>query len=238
MYLNFRQSSEFFVNFYAKFRQYISRLEYLKKFRNQLKIMNALLDKVSFQLRIVYDNLLKPSKTLKEIKAYFIRVNNRHKVTRKTREKKKFRRSTEQLVFIFQNNSFHFFLDRLIRLNFLFLFVVSSIIVNKKMLTKMFISIVMNKVMLQQIVRNRKSELFRWTILIQYLMMIPIQCTLLMNQIRIMSTRASTLISNEKIKFFCENYDRKKGSNFVQNNHRRFNQCRFKVFLAQVFYQT
>ena len=52
-------------------------------------MMNALLDKVFSQLRIVYDNLLKPSKTLKEIKAYFICINNRHKVTRKTCEKEK-----------------------------------------------------------------------------------------------------------------------------------------------------
>ena len=77
------------MNFYAKFRQYISRLEYLKKFRDQLKMMNVLLDKVFLRLRIVYDNLLKSSKTLKEIKAYFIRVNNRHKMTRKIREKEK-----------------------------------------------------------------------------------------------------------------------------------------------------
>ena len=52
-------------------------------------MMNALLNKVSFRLRIVYDNLLKPSKTLKEIKAYFTHVNNRHRVTRKIREKEK-----------------------------------------------------------------------------------------------------------------------------------------------------
>ena len=51
--------------------------------------MNALLDKVFFQLQIVYDNFLKSSKTLKEIKAYFIYVNNRHKMTREIREKKK-----------------------------------------------------------------------------------------------------------------------------------------------------
>ena len=87
LYLNLRQGSKFFVNFYVKFRQYISCFEYLKKSRDQLKMMNALLDKVFFQLRIVYNNLLKPSKTLKEIKAYFICVNNCHKVTRKTREK-------------------------------------------------------------------------------------------------------------------------------------------------------
>ena len=43
-----------------------------------------------------------------------------------------------------------------------------------------------------------------------------------------------TLISilNEKIKFFCENHDRKEDNNFVQNNHRRFNRCRFKVFFV------
>ena len=34
LYLNLRQDSEFFVNFYVKFRQYIFRLKYLKKFRN------------------------------------------------------------------------------------------------------------------------------------------------------------------------------------------------------------
>ena len=89
LYLNLCQDSEFFVNFYAKFRQYIFRFEYLKKSRDQLKMMNALLDKVFFRLQIVYDNLLKPSKTLKEIKIYFIRVNNRHKMTWKIREKEK-----------------------------------------------------------------------------------------------------------------------------------------------------
>ena len=77
------------MNFYVKFRQYIFRLEYLKKFRNQLKMMNALLDKVFFRLRIVYENFLKFLKMLKEIKTYFICVNNRHKMTRKTREKEK-----------------------------------------------------------------------------------------------------------------------------------------------------
>ena len=89
LYLNLRQDSEFFVNFYVKFRQYIFRLEYLKKSRDQLKIMNALLNKVFSRLWIIYNNFLKSSKTLKEIKTYFIRVNNRHKVTRKTREKEK-----------------------------------------------------------------------------------------------------------------------------------------------------
>ena len=34
LYLNLRQSSEFFVNFYIKFRQYIFRFKYLKKSRN------------------------------------------------------------------------------------------------------------------------------------------------------------------------------------------------------------
>ena len=52
-------------------------------------MMNALFDKVFSRLRIVYDNFLKFSKTLKEIKAYFIRVNNRYKITRKIRKKKK-----------------------------------------------------------------------------------------------------------------------------------------------------
>ena len=89
LYLNLRQDSEFFVNFYVKFRQYIFRLEYLKKSRDQLEMMNVLLDKVFFRLQIVYDNFLKSSKTLKEIKAYFICVDNRHRMTRKTREKEK-----------------------------------------------------------------------------------------------------------------------------------------------------
>ena len=149
-------------------------------------------------------------------------------------KKKKFKKSTEQFVFIHQNDSFHFFLDRFIRFSFLFFLVVSSTIVNKKMLTKTFVSIVMNKVMLQQIIRNRRNELFKWTILIQYLMMISIQCTSLMNQIRIMSTQTLISISNKKIKFFCESHDRKRDSNFVQNNHRRFNRCQFKVFLVQI----
>ena len=48
LYLNLRQNSKFFVNFYVKFRQYIFRLEYLKKFRDQLKMMNALFDKIFF----------------------------------------------------------------------------------------------------------------------------------------------------------------------------------------------
>ena len=152
LYLTFRQDSKFFVNFYVKFRQYISRLKYLKKSRDQLKMMNALLNKVFFRLRIVYNNLLKSSKILKKIKTYFTRVDNRYKVTRKIREKKRFKRLTKQFVFIRQNNSFHSFLDRFIRLSFSFLFIVSSTIVNKRMLTKTSVSIVMNKIMLQQIV--------------------------------------------------------------------------------------
>ena len=148
LYLNFRQGSEFFVNFYVKFRQYIFCLEYLKKFWNQLKMMNTLFDKVFSRLRIVYDNFLKSLKTLKKIKAYFICVNNRHKMTRKIRAKKKLKKSTEQLIFMHQSNSSHFLLDRFIHFNFSFLFVVSSIIINKKRLTKMFVSIVMNKIIL------------------------------------------------------------------------------------------
>ena len=105
------------------------------------------------------------------------------------------------------------------------------------MLMKTFVLIVMNKIMLQQIVRNWKNELLRWTILIQYSTMISISCTSLMNQIRIMSIQTSISTLNEKIKFFCESHDRKRNNNFVQNNHRRFNQCRFKVFLAQVLCQ-
>ena len=145
---------------------------------------------------------------------------------------KKLKKSTEQFVFIHQNDSFHSLLDRFIRLSFLFLFVVSSIIVSKRMLTKMFILIVMNKIMLQQIVQNRRSELFRWTILIQYLTMISIQCISSVIQTRIMSIQASISISNKKINFFCESHDKRKDSNSVQNNHRRFNRCRFKAFLA------
>ena len=48
LYLNFRQDSNFFVNFYVKFRQYISYLKYLKKSQNQLKMMNALFNKIFF----------------------------------------------------------------------------------------------------------------------------------------------------------------------------------------------
>ena len=99
MYLNFRQDSNFFVNFYVKFRQYIFCLKYLKKFRDQLKMMNALFDKVFFQLRIVYDNFLKSLKTLKEIKAYFIHVNNRHKMTPEIREKKKIQKIDKLIRF-------------------------------------------------------------------------------------------------------------------------------------------
>ena len=68
-------------------------------------------------------------------------------------------------------------------------------------------------------------------------MMISIQCTSSMNQIRIMSVQTSISILNEKIKFFCENYDRKKNNNLVQNNHRQFNRRRFKAFLAKIICQ-
>ena len=51
--------------------------------------MNALLDKIFFRLWIIYDNFLKSSKTLKEIKTYFICVNNHHKMTRKIHKKEK-----------------------------------------------------------------------------------------------------------------------------------------------------
>ena len=50
--------------------------------------MNALFNKVFSQLQIVYNNFLKFLKTLKKIKTYFIRVNNCHKMTQETREKK------------------------------------------------------------------------------------------------------------------------------------------------------
>ena len=99
LYLNLRQDSEFFVNFYVKFRQYIFRFEYLKKFRNQLKMMNALFNKNFFQLQIVYDNLLKSSKTLKKIKTYFIHVNNRHKMTREIRKKEKIQKIDKTIYF-------------------------------------------------------------------------------------------------------------------------------------------
>ena len=77
------------MSFYVKFRQYIFRLNYLKKFQDQLKMINALFNKVFSRLQIVYNNFLKFSKTLKKIKTYFICVNNRHKVTRETRKKEK-----------------------------------------------------------------------------------------------------------------------------------------------------
>ena len=99
LYLNLRQGFEFFVNFYIKFWQYIFRFKYLKKFRNQLKMMNALLDKIFFRLQIVYDNFLKSSKILKEIKTYFICINNRYKMTRKTREKEKTQKIDRAICF-------------------------------------------------------------------------------------------------------------------------------------------
>ena len=152
-------------------------------------------------------------------------------------KKKRFRRSTEQFVLIHQNDSSHSLLDRFIRLSSSFLLIVSSTIVSKKMLTKTSILIVMSKVMLQQIVQNQRNELLRWTILIQYLTVTSVQCTSLMNQIRIMSVQTSTSTLNEKTNFFCESHDRKKDNNSVQNSHRWFNRCRFKAFLVQVLYQ-
>ena len=143
--------------------------------------MNVLFDKVFFRLWVVYDNLLKSSKTLKEIKTYFIYINNRHKVTRKTREKEKIQKIDRAVRFHTLKQFVLFFLDRFIRFSFSFLFIVSSTIVNKKILTKTFILIIMSKITLQQTVRNRRSELLKWTILIQYLTMISIQCTSSMN---------------------------------------------------------
>ena len=55
-------------------------------------MMNVLFNKVSSQLQIIYNNLLKSSKTLKKIKAYFIYINNRHKITRKIRKKEKIKK--------------------------------------------------------------------------------------------------------------------------------------------------
>ena len=75
-------------------------------------MINALLDKIFFQLQIVYDNFLKSSKILKKIKAYFIRVNNRHKMTREIREKEKIQKidraicssaSKQFVLFFFQS---------------------------------------------------------------------------------------------------------------------------------------
>ena len=99
LYLNLRQDSNFFVNFYVKFRQYIFHFEYLKKFRDQLKMMNVLFNKIFFQLQIVYDNLLKSLRTLRKIKTYFTRVNNRYKITRKIREKEKIQKINRTIRF-------------------------------------------------------------------------------------------------------------------------------------------
>ena len=62
-------------------------------------MMNALFNKVFFRLRIVYDNFLKSSKTLKEIKTYFIYVNNRHKMTREIHEKEKIQKIDKTVRF-------------------------------------------------------------------------------------------------------------------------------------------
>ena len=87
------------MNFYVKFRQYIFRLKYLKKFQNQLKMMNVLFDKIFLQLQIIYDNFLKSLKTLKEIKAYFIYINNCHRMTQKTCEKEKIQKINRTIRF-------------------------------------------------------------------------------------------------------------------------------------------
>ena len=79
------------------------------KFRDQLKMMNALLDKVFFRLQIVYNNFLKSSKTLKEIKAYFTHVNNCHKMTRETREKEKIQKIDKAIRFYTSKQFVSFF---------------------------------------------------------------------------------------------------------------------------------
>ena len=61
--------------------------------------MNALFNKIFFRLQIVYDNFLEFLKTLKEIKTYFIRVNNRHKMTRKICEKEKIQKIDRTIRF-------------------------------------------------------------------------------------------------------------------------------------------
>ena len=111
--------------------------------------MNALFDKIFFRLRIIYDNFLKSSKTLKKIKVYFIYINNYHKITQKTCEKEKTPKIDRTICFYTLKQFVSFFFNRFIRVNFLFLFVISIIIVNKKILTKMFVSIVINKIILQ-----------------------------------------------------------------------------------------
>ena len=62
-------------------------------------MINALLDKVSFRLRIIYNNFLKFSKTLKKIKTYFIRVNNRHKIMQKIHKKEKIQKIDKTTYF-------------------------------------------------------------------------------------------------------------------------------------------
>ena len=115
-------------------------------------MINALLDKIFFRLRIVYDNLLKFLKTLKKIKTYFIRVNNRYKVTRKIRKKEKIQK-IDKVVHFHTSKQFVSFSSRSTYMfQFFVFFVVSLIIVSKKMLMKTFVLIVMNKVMLQQII--------------------------------------------------------------------------------------
>ena len=71
--------------------------------------MNALLDKIFFRLYVIYNNLLKSSKTLKEIKIYFIRINNCYKMTRKTRKKEKIQKINRTIRFHISKKFISFF---------------------------------------------------------------------------------------------------------------------------------
>ena len=62
---------------------------------------------------------MKPSKTLKKIKAYFICVNNRHKMTRKTREKEKIQK-IDRTIRLFTFKRFVLFSSRSIYTSQLF----------------------------------------------------------------------------------------------------------------------
>ena len=112
-------------------------------------MINALLNKVFFQLRIIYDNFLKLSKTLKEIKAYFICVNNRHKMTRKTCEKEKIQKIDRTIHLYISKRFVSFFFRLTYTFSFSFFLIISSTIISKKMLTKIFISIIISKIILQ-----------------------------------------------------------------------------------------
>ena len=79
-------------------------------------MINALLDKIFLRLQIVYDNFLKFFKILKKIKVYFTHVNNCHKITRKTYEKKKIQKvdksahlfTTKKFVLFFSQSIYTF----------------------------------------------------------------------------------------------------------------------------------